>query len=62
MYYTITSIISTQIQKYIDYKNLIPKEQKGCCKGSKECKDQLLITKAILQECKGRKKMYARHG
>jgi hypothetical protein len=34
----------------------LPKEQKGCCKGSKGCKDQLLISKAMLQECKSKKK------
>ena len=34
----------------------MPKEQKGCCRGSKGCKDQLLTTKAILPECKNRKK------
>jgi len=34
----------------------MPKEQKGCCRGSKRCKDQLLISKTILQECKSRKK------
>ena len=32
------------------------KEQKVCCRGSKGCKDQLLMTKPILQECKSRKK------
>jgi hypothetical protein len=37
-------------------ENLIPKEQKGCCSGTKGCKDQLLISKVILQECKCRKK------
>jgi hypothetical protein len=41
----------------MDDENLIPKEQKGCCKGSKGCKDQLLITKATLQECKRKKKI-----
>ena len=44
------------MQKYTDDENLIPKEQKGCYRGSKGCKDQLLISKAILQECKRRKK------
>ena len=56
MYKRITSVISRRIQKYMDDKNLIPKEQKGCYRGSKGCKDQLLISKAILQECKLRKK------
>jgi hypothetical protein len=37
-------------------ENLIPKEQKGCYRGSKGYKDQRLISKAILQECKRRKK------
>jgi hypothetical protein len=53
----ITSIISGRIQKYMDNENLLPKEQKGCCSGTKECKDQLLISKAILQESKRRKKV-----
>jgi len=35
----------------------MPEEQKGCCSGSKGCKDQLTIPKAIIQECKRRKKI-----
>jgi hypothetical protein len=34
----------------MDDENLIPKEQKGWCSGTKGSKDQLLISKAILQE------------
>ena len=34
----------------------MPKDQKECFSGSKGCKDKLLISKAILQECKSRKK------
>jgi hypothetical protein len=44
------------MQKYIDDEKLMPKDQKGCCTGSKGCKDQLLISKATLQECKCWKK------
>ena len=40
----------------MDDENLMLKEQKGCCSRSKGCKDQLLISKAILQEHKSRKK------
>jgi len=40
----------------VDYENLMPKDQKECFSGSKGCKDKLLISKAILQECKSRKK------
>jgi len=56
IYKLVTSIISRHTQKYMDDENLMPKEQKGCCSRSKGCKDQLLISKAILQECKRRKK------
>jgi len=34
----------------------VPKEQIGCLRGTKECKDQILKSKATLQEYKGRKK------
>jgi hypothetical protein len=44
------------MQQYIDDEILIPKEQNGCRSGTKECKDQLLISKTILQECKCGKK------
>jgi len=40
----------------MDVENLMSKEQRGCCSGSNGCKDQLLISKAILQERKRRKK------
>jgi hypothetical protein len=33
------------MKKYIDDRNLMPKELKGCWRGSKECEDQLLISK-----------------
>jgi hypothetical protein len=56
IYKLITSIIRKLMQKYTDDQNLMPKEQKGCCRGSKGCKDQLLISEVILQECKSRKK------
>ena len=47
-YKLITSTISRHMQKYMDNENLLPKEQKGCSSGTKGCKDQLLISKAIL--------------
>jgi hypothetical protein len=56
IYKLITSIISKWMQRYIYDQNLMSKEQKGCCRGSKGGKDQLLISKALLQECKRRKK------
>jgi hypothetical protein len=52
----ITSIISRCRQKYMDDENLMPKEQKGGCSGTKGCKAHLLLSKEILQECKRKKK------
>jgi len=46
------------MQNYVVDKNHMPKEQKGCCRGSKGCKDQLQLFKAILQECKSRRKAF----
>ena len=56
IYKLLTSIISKRIQKYLDDKNLLPKEQKF------GCKDQLLLSKGILQDCKRRKKLRVWHG
>jgi hypothetical protein len=44
------------MQNYIDDKNRMLKEQKGCYRGSKGRNDQLQIFKAILLECKSRGK------
>jgi hypothetical protein len=46
------------MQNYADYKNQMPKEQKGCCRGSRGCKDQLQKFKAILQGCKSMRKAF----
>jgi hypothetical protein len=62
IYKLLTSIISRCMQKYMDDENLMPNEQKRCCRGSKGGKDQLLISKAILQECKRKKKNCESHG
>jgi len=45
------------MQKLMNDENLMPKEQKGFCSGSKGCKDQLIISKAMLQERKRMKKL-----
>jgi hypothetical protein len=54
MYKTLTGIIARQISVHLEENNLLPAEQKGCHSGSKGCKDQLLISKAILEDCKKR--------
>jgi len=57
IYKLMASIKSRRVQKYMDDENLMPKEQKRCCSGLEGYKDQLLISEAILQECKRRKNL-----
>jgi hypothetical protein len=40
----------------LEEQDILPFEQKGCHPGSKGCKDQLMISKAIYENCKRRKK------
>ena len=40
----------------MDDKKLLPKEQRGCCRGTKGCKDHLLLSKALVQDCKRKKR------
>jgi hypothetical protein len=44
MYKMLTGIVARRISTHLDEYNLLPAEQKGCHPGSKECKDQLLIS------------------
>lgn len=55
-YKILTSIITERVYKHLDENDLLPKEQKGCRRGSYGCKDQLLINKAIIEDAKKRKK------
>jgi hypothetical protein len=56
MYKTLTEIIARQISTHLEEQDLLTAEQKGCHPGSKGCKDQLMIPKAIYEDCKRRKK------
>ena len=40
----------------MEQQRLQPAEQKGCHPGSKGCKDQLMISKAIYEDCRRRNK------
>jgi len=40
----------------LEEQSLLPAEQKGCCTGSKGCKDQLITSKAIYEDCRRRNK------
>ena len=56
MYKTLTGIIAKRISTHLEEQNLLPAEQRGCHLGSKGCKDQLIISKAIYEECTRRNK------
>jgi hypothetical protein len=58
MYKTITYLSSERMQRSTIHKNLMPKQQKGCCTLSKGCQDHLLISNATLQECYRKKKIH----
>jgi len=53
MYKTISGI-AIRISTTLEEENFLPAEQKGCHLGSKRCKDQLMISKAIYEDCKMR--------
>jgi hypothetical protein len=56
MYKTLTGIIAKRISTHFEEQSLLPAEQKGCHPGSKGCKDQLMISKAIYEDCSRRNK------
>jgi hypothetical protein len=56
MYKTLTGIIAKRISIHLEEQSLLPAEQKGCHPGSKGCKDQLMISKAIHENCRRRNK------
>ena len=51
----LSAIISEEVYKHLAQNNLFPTEQKGCKKESRGTKDQLLIDKMVLKNCKKRK-------
>nr|XP_027229447.1 uncharacterized protein LOC113821177 [Penaeus vannamei] len=50
----LTGIIAEKLYNYLEEAALLTWEQKGCRKGSRGTKDQLLIDKMILKNCKKR--------
>jgi hypothetical protein len=58
VYKTLTGIITRRISTHMEEQNLLPAEQKGCYLGCKGCKDQLMISKAIYEDCKRRNKNF----
>ena len=56
MYKTLTGIVTKRISTHLEGQSLLPAEQKGCYPGSKGCKDQLIISKTIYEDCRRRNK------
>ena len=56
VYKILTSILTERTYTFMEQNELFPLEQKGCKRGSYGCKDQLLINKMILENCRNRHK------
>ena len=54
MWKLLTSMISDKIYRHLDTQNLLLWEQKGCGKETRESKDQLIIDKYTMKDCKTR--------
>ena len=55
MWKLLTGIISEDMYCFMENKNLLPEEQKGCRRKSRGMKDQVLIDKTILEDCRKRR-------
>lgn len=51
----LTGMISENMSQFLRMNDMLPWEQKGCGKGSRGAKEQLLIDKAVLKDCRTRK-------
>ena len=54
MWKLLTGVIAEEMYNYLEREKILPKEQKGCKRGSRGTKDQLLIDKTVLEDCKKR--------
>lgn len=55
-YKILTSILANRISQHATTNKLIPPEQKGCSAKSRGCKDHLLLSKSLTEECRKLKK------
>ena len=56
IYKILTSILSSRIYEHIEQHDIINEEQKGCIRNCLGTKDQLLINKMILENCRHHQK------
>jgi hypothetical protein len=59
MYKTLTRILVKRISTHLEEQSLLPAEQRGCHPESEGCKDQLMISKAIYEDCRRRNKNFS---
>ena len=52
MYKLLTSVLTERTYSHLNKWDLMPNQQKGCRRGSYGCKDQLLINKTVMEECR----------
>ena len=52
MWKLLTGVIAEDMYTYLEKENLLPNEQKGCKRNSRGTKDQLLIDKTVLKDCR----------
>ena len=52
MWKLLTGIMGERLYQHLERNGLLADEQKGCMKGSRGTKDQLLLDKAILNNCR----------
>ena len=56
----LTSVLTDTTYSHLEQNDLFPLEQKGRRRGSYGCKDQIMINKMILENCKKRKRNLSR--
>ena len=54
MWKLLTGVIAEEMYTYLEGENLLTNEQKGCKRMSRGTKDQLLIDKTVLKDCRKR--------
>ena len=54
MWKLLTGVIAEDMYDYFEQEKPLPEEQKGCRRGSRGTKVQLLIDKTVLKDCKKR--------
>ena len=54
MWKLLTGVIAEEMYNYLEREKILPEEQKGYKRGSRGTKDQLLIDKTVLKDCRKR--------